>query len=107
MISSPPPGSGAILASILGVMDAYQPGPRDLHRPLMWHRYISAHIYTIYTFYSIFTQYLHTIYVDICRFVEAAKFGYAGRTEMGDWHSPEIRQMMEDMIRCGHQEEGR
>ena len=49
------------------------------------------------------TQYLHDIY----RFVEAAKFGYAGRTEMGDWHSPEIRQMMEDMIRCGHQEEGR
>ena len=87
MISSPPPGSGAILASILGVMDAYQPGPRDLHRPLMWHRSVYIH--------TISTQYLHDIY----RFVEAAKFGYAGRTEMGDWHSPEIRQMMEDMIR--------
>ena len=42
VISSPPPGSGAILASILGVMDAYQPGSRDLHRPLIWHR--SVHI---------------------------------------------------------------
>ena len=39
VISSPPPGSGAILASILGVMDAYQPNPLDKHRPLTWHRY--------------------------------------------------------------------
>ena len=70
VISSPPPGSGAILASILGVMDSYQPNSLDLHRPLFWHR-----------------------------FVEAVKFGYAGRTEMGDWHSPEIREMMIDMIR--------
>ena len=46
----------------------------------------------LHNIYTISTQYLH-------RFVEAAKFGYAGRTEMGDWHSPEIRQMMEDMIR--------
>ena len=70
VISSPPPGSGAILASILGVMDSYRPTPRDKHRPLTWHR-----------------------------FVEACKFGYAGRTEMGDWHSPEIREMMIEMIR--------
>ena len=38
VISSPPPGSGAILASILGVMDSYRPNPRDKHRPLTWHR---------------------------------------------------------------------
>jgi len=69
IISSPPPGSGAILASILGVMDAYLPSPLDIHRPLFWHR-----------------------------FIEACKFGYAGRTEMGDWHSPEIREMMKEMI---------
>ena len=62
-------GSGAILASILGVMDAYLPSPLDIHRPLFWHR-----------------------------FIEACKFGYAGRTEMGDWHSPEIREMMKEMI---------
>ena len=70
IISSPPPGSGAIMASILGVMDSYEPNPLDLHQPLFWHR-----------------------------FVEAAKFGYAGRTEMGDWHMPELREMMKDMIR--------
>merc|ERR1719400_2022917 len=69
LLSSPPPGSGAILASILGVMDSYRPSPRDKHRPLTWHR-----------------------------FVEACKFGYAGRTEMGDWHSPDIREMMIEMI---------
>ena len=39
VLSSPPPGSGAILTSILGVMDAYQPTARDKHRPLTWHRY--------------------------------------------------------------------
>ena len=70
LISSPPPGSGAILASILGVMDSYQPSPLDIHRPLMWHR-----------------------------FIEACKFGYAGRTEMGDWHSPDIREIMIDMVK--------
>ena len=70
LISSPPPGSGAILTSILGVMDAYKISPLDLHRPLTWHR-----------------------------FIEACKFGYAGRTEMGDWHSPDIRDMMQEMIK--------
>ena len=34
IISSPPPGSGAIMASILGVMDSYEPSPLDLHQPL-------------------------------------------------------------------------
>merc|ERR1712083_1074807 len=57
LISSPPPGSGAILSSILGVMDAYQPTPMDRHSAKAWHR-----------------------------FIEATKFGYAKRTEMGDWN---------------------
>jgi len=70
LISSPPPGSGAILASIMGVMDAYSPTPLDRHRPLAWHR-----------------------------FVEACKFGYAVRTEMGDWNAPEIRNYVKEIVR--------
>ena len=42
IISSPPPGSGAIMASILGVMDSYEPNPLDLHQPLFWHRFVEA-----------------------------------------------------------------
>ena len=39
LVTSPPPGSGAITAAILGVMDLYDPAPRDLHQALTWHRY--------------------------------------------------------------------
>lgn len=70
LISSPPPGSGAIMASILGVMDAYNPSPLDRHRPLAWHR-----------------------------FIEACKFGYATRTEMGDWNAPEIRTYVKEIVK--------
>lgn len=70
LISSPPPGSGAILASIMGVMDAYLPTPLDRHRPLAWHR-----------------------------FIEACKFGYATRTEMGDWNAPEIRDYVKEIVK--------
>eukprot|EP00092_Neocalanus_flemingeri_P032577 GFUD01035433.1.p1 GENE.GFUD01035433.1~~GFUD01035433.1.p1 ORF type:complete len:688 (+),score=179.86 GFUD01035433.1:54-2066(+) len=70
LISSPPPGSGAILASILGVMDAYSLTPLDRHRPLAWHR-----------------------------FVEACKFGFATRTEMGDWNDPDIREYVQEIVR--------
>ena len=86
LLSSPPPGSGAILASILGVMDAYQPTPRDKHRPLTWHRYED-------------NRALADNFPSSPRFIEACKFGYAGRTEMGDWHSPDIREMMIEMIK--------
>jgi len=70
LISSPPPGSGAIMASIVGVMDSYNPTPLDRHRPLAWHRLI-----------------------------EACKFGYATRTEMGDWHAPEIREYVKEIVK--------
>jgi len=70
LISSPPPGSGAILASILGVMDAYEPTPMDRHSPRAWHR-----------------------------FIEAAKFGFAKRTEMGDWHWPPIRDQVVEIVK--------
>jgi len=69
IVSSPPPGSGAILASILGVMDAYQPTALDRHRPLSWHR-----------------------------FIEACKFGFAKRTEMGDWRYGPIRDQVVDLV---------
>ena len=39
LISSPPPGSGVITNSIVGVMDLYEPDPLDKHRPLYWHRF--------------------------------------------------------------------
>jgi len=70
LISSPPPGSGAILSSILGVMDAYQPTPMDRHSVRAWHR-----------------------------FIEATKFGYAKRTEMGDWNFPPIRDHVAKIVK--------
>lgn len=70
LISSPPPGSGAILASILGVMDSYLPTPMDRHSPLAWHR-----------------------------FIEAVKFGFAKRTEMGDWSYGPIRDEVKQIVR--------
>lgn len=70
LISSPPPGSGAILASIIGVMDAYEPTPMDKHNGRAWHR-----------------------------FIEAVKFGYAKRTEMGDWHYPPIRDQVVGIVK--------
>ena len=56
LATSPPPASGSVLAAILGTAAQYGPAPPDTHRPLSWHR-----------------------------FVEACKFGFAKRTQMGDW----------------------
>ena len=56
LYSAPPPGSGAILAGILGLVGGYSPTPRDRRNPLAWHR-----------------------------LVESCKFAYARRTLMGDW----------------------
>jgi gamma-glutamyltranspeptidase/glutathione hydrolase/leukotriene-C4 hydrolase len=69
LISSPPPGSGVITNSIVGVMDLYNPDPLDKHRPLYWHR-----------------------------LVEATKFAFAKRTDMGDWTVPEIREHVKDIV---------
>jgi len=69
LISSPPPGSGVITNSILAVMDLYNPQPMDKHRPLMWHR-----------------------------FVEACKFAFAKRTEMGDWTFQPIREEVQELV---------
>jgi len=69
LISSPPPGSGAITNAIVGIMDLYEPTPMDRHRPLYWHR-----------------------------FIEACKFAFATRTDMGDWSAPDIRQHVKDII---------
>jgi len=69
LISSPPPGSGVITNSIVGVMDLYNPDPLDKHRPLYWHR-----------------------------LVEATKFAFAKRTDMGDWSIPEIREHVKEIV---------
>jgi len=62
VLSSPPPGSGSIMSSILGMVSTFKPTPRDVHNPLLWHR-----------------------------FTEACKYAYAKRTRLGDWHQQEIR----------------
>ena len=69
VLSSPPPGSGSILTSILAIMDSYNLTPLDINRPLTWHR-----------------------------FTEACKFAYAMRTKMGDSHCPDIQENMEEII---------
>jgi len=69
LISAPPPGSGVITNSIVALMDLYEPVPMDKHRPLLWHR-----------------------------FVEACKFAFAKRTEMGDWTVPEIREQVKQVV---------
>jgi len=69
LISSPPPGSGVITNSILAVMDLYNPDPLDRHRPLYWHRLI-----------------------------EATKFAFGKRTEMGDWSYPPIREHVKEIV---------
>lgn len=69
LISSPPPGSGVITNSIVGVMDLYNPDPLDKHRPLYFHR-----------------------------LVEATKFAFAKRTDMGDWTRPEIREHVKEIV---------
>ncbi|XP_023328042.1 glutathione hydrolase 2 isoform X3 [Eurytemora carolleeae] len=77
LISSPPPGSGVITNSILAIMDLYKPSPMDKHRPLLWHR-----------------------------FIEACKFSFAKRTEMGDWtYAPirdEVKQIVKDLSSHHH-----
>jgi len=69
LYSSPPPGSGAIMASILGISGGYMPSPMDKNRPLTWHR-----------------------------FIEACKFAYAKRTLMGDWQDKEVRTQVRELV---------
>jgi len=69
LYSSPPPGSGAIMASILGISGSYHPSPPDKNRPLTWHR-----------------------------FVEAAKFAYAKRTLLGDWQSEVVGNQVREVV---------
>ena len=52
------------------VMDSYQPTPMDRHSAKAWHR-----------------------------FIEATKFGYAKRTEMGDWNYPPIRDHVAKIVK--------
>ena len=72
LYSAPPPGSGAILASILGTVAGYCPSPRSRRDPLAWHR-----------------------------FIESCKFAYARRTLLGDWahgDSPELGRQVAQLV---------
>ena len=69
LYSSPPPGSGAIMASILGIAGSYNPSPPDKNRPLAWHR-----------------------------FIEACKFAYAKRTLMGDWNDSQVGTEVSELV---------
>ena len=68
LLSSPPPGSGAVMASILGVVAEYSPGPADRENTTAWHR-----------------------------FVEACKYAFARRTVMGDWAYLPIQEEVRDL----------
>ena len=70
LYSSPPPGSGAVLAGILGIVGGYSPTPRDRRLPLAWHR-----------------------------LVEAFKFAYARRTVLGDWGDGASSGLQEEVKR--------
>lgn len=69
LITSPPPGSGAITAAILGIMDQFNLSPLDLHRSLTWHR-----------------------------FAEASKYGFAQKTHLADWSFPKIRESVRKVV---------
>ncbi|XP_023326007.1 glutathione hydrolase 1 proenzyme [Eurytemora carolleeae] len=69
ILSSPPPGSGSVMAAILGIAGAYKPNPLDRGDPLLWHR-----------------------------FVEACKFAYAKRTMLGDWQSADVRDLVQGVV---------
>ena len=69
VFSSPPPGSGAIMASILGIVGGYTPTPPDKNRALTWHR-----------------------------FTEACKFAFAKRTLMGDWSDEVLGKEVKDLV---------
>jgi len=70
VISSPPPGSGAVVAAILGIVGQYDPQPADKRRPISWHR-----------------------------FIEACKFAYAKRTLLGDWNYSPVKEEVEETVR--------
>ena len=55
LLTSPPPGSGSVLAAILGLAGSKEPRPADLNRPQTWQT-----------------------------FIEASKFAFAKRTLLGD-----------------------
>ena len=62
LLTSPPPASGSVMMSILGIAGSFQPRPSDINRPVTWHRW-----------------------------VEACKWSYARRTLLGDWSDENIR----------------
>lgn len=63
--SSPPPASGAVLGTILAILDQFNHTAADFQNPVTYHR-----------------------------FVEACKFGFAKRTLLGDWNDPDIRDVL-------------
>jgi len=69
ILSSPPPGSGIITASILGILGTYRPDPLDKPNSLFWHR-----------------------------FIESCKFAFAKRTLLADWHNEEYGERVRKIV---------
>lgn len=69
LATSPPPGSGAVLAAILGITGGYNTEPSDRRKPLTWHR-----------------------------FIEACKFSYAKRTFLGDWNYQPVEEEVQQAV---------
>jgi len=69
LTTSPPPGSGAVMAAILGIAGGYNPSPSDRRKPLTWHR-----------------------------FLEAVKFCFAKRTFLGDWNYEPVKEEVQQAV---------
>ena len=77
LLTSPPPGSGSVLAAILGLSGLNKPRPADLNRPEAWQT-----------------------------FIEACKFAFAKRTLLGDGALDEelerdVREVVELLTNTG------
>ena len=67
--TSPPPGSGSLVAAILGITSGYSPEPLDKNSPLFWHR-----------------------------FLESCKHAFAMRTRLGDWNNEYLGNDVREVV---------
>ena len=69
LITSPPPGSGALVSAVLGIAAGYRPDPVDKYKPLFWHR-----------------------------FLESCKYAFAMRSRLGDWSDRSLHQDVKEVV---------
>ncbi|CAG9773821.1 unnamed protein product [Ceutorhynchus assimilis] len=80
LYSSPPPGSGAILTFIMGILDGYNFTRNSIEDPNS----------TILTYH---------------RIIESYKYAYARRTELGDMNFVNLTQLMKDLTSSEYAED--